>query len=65
MVAARQKGEWVQALYRAARAAIGQQLKTEYEPPTELTPELHFILARIEEQKGEQDKPVQLTTSPK
>ncbi len=60
----RQEDQWVPALYRAMQAAIGQLLKTEYEnPPTELTPELHFILARIEEQKGEQDKPVQLPTS--
>ncbi len=55
VVHAPQQDQWVQALYRAMQAAIGQQLKTEFEPPTELTPELHSILAQIEKQKSEQE----------
>ena len=35
---------WVLNLYRATQAAIGQQLKIEYEPPRELTAELTIIL---------------------
>jgi hypothetical protein len=30
---------------------IAQQLKTEYNPPTDLTPELRHILRRLNEQK--------------
>ena len=31
--------------------AIGQKLKAERDPPTDLTPELRNILRRLEEQK--------------
>jgi len=36
-------------LYRATQAAIGQQLKIEYEPPRELTPELAIVLRKLDE----------------
>ena len=35
--------EWVLNLYRAMQDAIGQQLRTEYELPTELTPNSSFF----------------------
>jgi hypothetical protein len=33
----------------AMQAAIGQQLKIEYEPPRELTPELAIVLRKLDE----------------
>ena len=41
--------DWVLNPYRAAQAAIGQQLKIEYEPPRELTPELAAVLRKLDE----------------
>ena len=41
--------DWVLNLYRATKAAIGQQLKIEYEPPRELTPELAIVLRKLDE----------------
>jgi hypothetical protein len=41
-------------LHRTIQLAIGQQLKKEYEPPTELTTELATILAKLDERKDEQ-----------
>jgi hypothetical protein len=38
-------------LRRAILIAIGQKLKAERDPPTDLTPELRNILRRLEEQK--------------
>lgn len=38
-------------LRRAMLIAIGQKLKAESDPPTDLTPELRNILRRLEEQK--------------
>jgi hypothetical protein len=45
----RYQEDWVLNLYRAAQAAIGQQLKIEYEPPRELTPELTIVLRKLDE----------------
>jgi hypothetical protein len=39
------------------QAAIGQQLKKEFEPPTELTAELATLLAKIDEGANERNKP--------
>jgi hypothetical protein len=41
-------------LHRTVQVAIGQQLKKEYEPPTELTAELATILAKMDQRKDEQ-----------
>ena len=38
-------------LRRAMLMGIAERLKTEYSPPTDLTPELRNILRRLEEQK--------------
>jgi len=46
---------WVLDLYRAAQAAIGQQLKIEYEPPRELTPELAIVLRQLDEPRRERE----------
>jgi hypothetical protein len=35
------------------QAAIGQQLKIEYEPPRELTPELGIVLRKLDEPRHE------------
>ena len=45
----RYQDDWVLNLYRAMQAAIGQQLKIEFEPPRELTPELVIILRKLDE----------------
>ena len=45
----RYQDDWVLNLYRAMQAAIGQQLKIEYEPPRELTPELAIVLRKLDE----------------
>jgi len=50
---ARYQVEWVLNLYRAMQAAIGQQLKIEYEPPRELTPELGIVLRKLDEPRHE------------
>jgi hypothetical protein len=42
----RHQHERISSLHRTVQAAIGQQLKKEYEPPTELTAELATILAK-------------------
>ena len=44
---------WVLNLYRATRAAIGQQLKIEYEPTRELTAELTIVLRKLDEPRHE------------
>ena len=44
---------WVLNLYRATQAAIGQQLKIEYEPPRELTAELTIVLRKLDEPRHE------------
>jgi hypothetical protein len=44
---ARYQDDWVFNLYRATQAAIGSELKIEYEPPRELTPELAIVLSRL------------------
>jgi len=41
--------DWVLDLYRATQAAIGRQLKIEYEPPQELTPELTIVLRKLDQ----------------
>ena len=46
---ARCQDHWVLNLYRAMQATIGQQLKIEYEPPRELTPELAVVLRKLDE----------------
>jgi hypothetical protein len=35
------------------QAAIGQELKIEYEPPRELTPELVVVLGKLDEPRRE------------
>jgi hypothetical protein len=44
----RRQGEWILGVRRAMQAALGQQLKTVYGLPTELTPELAAVLAAID-----------------
>ena len=46
-------GNSLASLRRAMLMNIAQQLKTEYNPPTDLTPELRHILRRLNEQKDE------------
>jgi hypothetical protein len=54
----RYQDDWVLNLYHAMQAAIGQQLKIEYEPPRELTPELTIILRSWTSQAAiESDEP--------
>jgi hypothetical protein len=48
VVRVRYQDDWVRNLYRAMQAAIGQQLKLEYEPPRELTPELAIVLRKLD-----------------
>ena len=43
----------LKALRRTMQEAIGQQLKKEFEPPTELTTELATILAKMDQRKDE------------
>jgi len=45
----RYQDDWVLNLYRAMQATIGQQLKIEYEPPRELTPELAVVVGKLDE----------------
>jgi hypothetical protein len=52
VVRTRYQDDWVFNLYRAMQAAIGQQLKIEYEPPRELTPELVIKLEKLDEPSG-------------
>ena len=42
----RYQDDWVLNLHRAAQAAIGRELRIEYDPPRELTPELTVVLSR-------------------
>jgi hypothetical protein len=51
--------EWVLNLYRAMQDAIGQQLRTEYELPTELTPKLVVLLSIIDQQSETKEDRVQ------
>ena len=51
--------EWVLNLYRAMQDAIGQQLRTEYELPTELTPKLVVLLSVIDQQSETKEDRVQ------
>jgi hypothetical protein len=41
-------------LRQAMLIAIGQKLKAESDPPTDLTPELRNILRRLDEQKDKE-----------
>jgi hypothetical protein len=41
-------------LRQAMLTGIAQRLKVEYNPPTDLTPELRNILRRLEEQKDKE-----------
>ena len=50
----RHQHERISSLHRTVQEAIGQQLKKEYEPPTELTAELATILAKMDQRKDEQ-----------
>jgi hypothetical protein len=43
---------WEAALHHAMQAAIGEELKAKYEPPTELTPELSVVLTKLDDPKG-------------
>jgi len=45
----RHQDDWVLNLYRAAQAAIGQELRIECEPPRQLTPELTVVLRKLDE----------------
>ena len=49
----RYQDDWALNLYRALQAAIGQQLKIEYEPPRELAPELAVLLGKLNEPRHE------------
>jgi hypothetical protein len=49
----RYQDDWVLNLYRAMQAAIGQQLKIEYGPPRELTPDLAIVLRKLDEPRQE------------
>ena len=53
----RYQGVWPPNLHRAMLAAIGQQLKIDYEPPKKLTPELATALKKLDEQPPSTDKP--------
>ena len=45
----RHQDDWVLNLYRAAQAAIGQELRIEYELPRDLTPDLAVVLRKLDE----------------
>ena len=49
----RYQDDWVLNLYPALQGAIGQQLKIEYEPQRELTPELAVVLGKLDEPRHE------------
>jgi hypothetical protein len=49
----RQHDQWLLGIYGAVQAAIGQQLKTVYEPPKELTPRLGVLVTAMD--KPEED----------
>ena len=51
MTARTRDREWVQRLYPAMQAAIGQQLKAELEAPDDLTPELVILLNGMPQEK--------------
>jgi hypothetical protein len=53
VVRIRYQDDWVLNLYRAMQTAIGQQLKIEYEPPRELTPELAIVLRKLDKPRHE------------
>ena len=53
VVRIRYQDDWALNLYRAMQAAIGQELKIEYEPPRELTPELAIVLRMLDEPRHE------------
>jgi hypothetical protein len=45
----RYQDDWVLNLHRAAQAAIGRELRIDYEAPRELTPELTVVLRKLDE----------------
>jgi hypothetical protein len=49
----RYQNDWILTLYRAMQAAIGEQLKIEYELPGELTPELAIVLRKLDDPRHE------------
>ncbi len=49
----RHQHEWIRRLQRTIQETIGQHLKKEWEPPTELTAELAIILAKMDERENE------------
>jgi hypothetical protein len=56
IVRARQQDKWGSSLYHAMQAAIGHELKAEYEPPKELTPKLMLLVPAINPQRDEQKR---------
>jgi hypothetical protein len=46
------------------QAAIGQQLKVQYEPPRELTQELAIILRKLDKQPPSTDEPTSTDARP-
>lgn len=52
----RQQDEWNSEMHRAMQAELGQQLKTAYGLPTELTPKLNALVSAM-------DKPMELRSA--
>jgi hypothetical protein len=46
-----QQGEWICGVHRAPQAELGQQLKTVYGLPTELTPQLIALVSAMDNPK--------------
>jgi hypothetical protein len=51
----RQHDQWLLGINRAAQAAIGQQLKTVYEPPKELTARLGVLVTAMDKPEEDRD----------
>jgi hypothetical protein len=51
----RRQDEWVLSLYRTMQTAIGQQLKTEYEPPRKLTPKLIVLVTAMDKPREDRE----------